>query len=137
MAFQLVYASSAVEPFSESQLLELLEVSRRNNAKVGVTGMLLYRGGNFIQVLEGDRAAVLAVFSRVSMDSRHRGVLRFLSSEVVERDFAGWSMGFRNVKDEALKTTPGFSAFLNVDQPEALDGSKAMKLLKTFRQNFR
>ncbi len=56
--FFLVYVSSAVRPFSRVDLDDLLATSRANNARVGITGMLLYKDGNFMQVLEGDEEAV-------------------------------------------------------------------------------
>ena len=59
--FHLVYVSSAVRPFSKSELVELLNVTRDNNSRLGVTGMLLYRDGNFMQVLEGGEPVVRAL----------------------------------------------------------------------------
>ena len=69
--YQLVYVSTATEPFSSEELTRLLETSRKNNTADGVTGMLLYHDGNFFQVLEGDRDAVIGVFRRVERDPRH------------------------------------------------------------------
>jgi hypothetical protein len=43
-----------------------MALSRENNAKRGVTGMLLYKEGNFIQVLEGDEREVRIVFTKRS-----------------------------------------------------------------------
>jgi hypothetical protein len=55
----LVYVSSAVNLFSDEDLIQLLEVSRRNNEKAEITGLLLYSSGNFMQTLEGPEKAVL------------------------------------------------------------------------------
>lgn len=132
MFFELVYASSAVAPFSSQELVELLAVSRRNNERVGVTGMLLHHDGNFIQVLEGEQSAVEQVFARVAADPRHRGVQRLFSEQREARDFRDWSMAFRNLSDPTFHTMPGFSEFLNHAVP--LTGSRARKLLQMFRQ---
>ena len=56
--FHLVYASSALQPFTKPELQALLEQARQKNAKLGVTGMLLYKDGNFMQVLEGEKETV-------------------------------------------------------------------------------
>jgi hypothetical protein len=52
--FSIVYVSSALKPFSKTDLLTLLEKSRENNTSLGISGMLLYKDGNFMQVLEGE-----------------------------------------------------------------------------------
>ena len=54
----LIYGSAAVDPFTEPELIALLEKSRANNQSLGVTGMLVYRDGNFLQVLEGEAEQV-------------------------------------------------------------------------------
>lgn len=56
--FRLIYVSSATAPFTEQQLEELLQESRRNNLSADITGMLLYREGKFMQTLEGPEVAV-------------------------------------------------------------------------------
>ena len=55
---QVVYASAAVEAFSEVQLVQLLARARTNNERLGVTGLLLYDEGSFLQVLEGDAKVI-------------------------------------------------------------------------------
>lgn len=64
--FGLVYVSSAVVPFSKAELLSLLTKSRENNSKVGLTGLLIYKDGSFMQVLEGEETAVLATHERIA-----------------------------------------------------------------------
>ena len=54
----LVYVSSATGKLGETDLLDLLEHSRRRNRALDLTGMLLYAGGNFFQVLEGEEKDV-------------------------------------------------------------------------------
>ncbi|MBE7158975.1 MAG: BLUF domain-containing protein [Rhodospirillales bacterium] len=136
--FCLVYVSSAVGVFSSEDLVALLATSRRNNARDGVTGMLLYRQGNFMQVLEGEEEKVRAVHERIQGDSRHRGLITLLQQPIEARQFGGWSMGFRNLSDPSLQKTPGYSDFLN--QPRRTDRffgtpSRVQKLLRMFRQN--
>ena len=63
--FQLVYLSSASQPFSEDDLVALLTQARQNNTAHGLTGMLLYKDGNFMQVLEGDEAEVRRLFHTI------------------------------------------------------------------------
>jgi hypothetical protein len=137
---QLVYVSSATEPFSAEDLTVLLERSRRRNAASGITGMLLYRGGNFMQVLEGDEGVVRALFAAIGRDRRHSGVLTLLDGPIAGRQFPDWSMGFRNLADEAVRQLPGFSEFLNTPltaQEFAGAPTRCQKLLQTFRRDMR
>ncbi len=134
--FSLVYASSAVELFSTTELVALLECCRRNNTAAGVTGMLLYKAGNFMQVLEGEEETVRRLHAKILCDPRHRGVLTLTEHMITERQFGGWSMGFRNLTDPALRTLPGYNEFLNVpldDAGFAAHPSRAQRLLATFR----
>ncbi|HVR76154.1 MAG TPA: BLUF domain-containing protein, partial [Planctomycetota bacterium] len=85
--FVLLYVSSAVKPFSQPALVKLLEKSHVNNAKRGITGMLLYKDGNFMQVLEGEEEAVRALYARIALDPRHRGLITLLQGPQAERQF--------------------------------------------------
>ena len=67
----LVYVSSAVKLFSDEELVQLLEASRENNSKIGVTGMLLYKEGNFMQLIEGPEESVRSLHAKISIDPRH------------------------------------------------------------------
>jgi hypothetical protein len=132
----LVYVSSAREKFTKEELVELLEQARRNNAALGVTGLLLYKDGNFMQVLEGDRDVVNTLYRKITLDPRHKGALKLLDEPVPARGFPDWSMAFRDLKSPELLSLPGFSEFLNETlAPESLAGEprRAEKLLNMFR----
>lgn len=72
----------------------ILARSRANNARVGVTGALMFNAGCFAQVLEGPGAAVEATFERIQQDERH-GEVTLLAFDAVEaRLFTDWSMAY-------------------------------------------
>jgi hypothetical protein len=100
---QLVYVSSAVRPFTDPQLRELLAKARANNIASGITGMLLHQQGAFLQMLEGDAAAVDPVFAKIEKDRRHASILVLTRIEVGGRTFPDWSMGFTDVTGSAKK----------------------------------
>ncbi len=138
--FHLIYVSSATVPFPETDLLALLERSRRNNVGVGITGLLLFRDGNFMQVLEGEEPAVRETHARILQDDRHRGAITLVKEAIAERTFADWSMGFRNLDSEDLRKTPGYSEFLNESwfgHKKNTDPRKAVQLLHFFRARLR
>lgn len=97
MLVHLVYVSSASRLFRPEDLADILAVSRRNNARAGITGLLLYAGGTIIQALEGPPSAVDEAYARIGRDDRHRGAQVLLREPTAERSFPEWAMGFRDV----------------------------------------
>ena len=95
---QLVYVSAASWAMSNDDLNGILDASRRNNGRDGVTGMLLYIDGGFLQVLEGPKAAVERIFAHIRRDSRHNALRVLIEQETDERQFGGWSMGFERLE---------------------------------------
>lgn len=131
MLKQLVYVSSAAHPFSDDELVQLLRVSRRNNAAAGVTGALLHADGNIMHVLEGPPEAVDAVFTRVRKDPRHHGVLLLLETHVEERSFADWSVGFLRLEDLTEEDRTAARSVYSLTEP----GPGAVRhLMGTFRK---
>lgn len=96
----IAYLSTAPAPPSPEQLDRILEVSQRNNAARGVTGMLCHYDGSFLQFLEGEPEDVDAVYGIISKDPRHQSVIRLYRREVSERLFGEWSMAL--VKPDAV-----------------------------------
>ena len=84
---RMIYCSQAEIDFSPDELVELLELARLKNAEVGVTGMLLYSSQSFLQVLEGEAAALESTYGRIIADSRH-SKLRLLMNIDVDVRFA-------------------------------------------------
>lgn len=111
--YRIVYVSAASELFDKPGLLDLLTQARDKNEKLGITGLLLYRDGDFIQLIEGERSAVLALFARIDADARHTGATVLFEGEAQKRLFDDWSMGFRDLSDPAVQTLPGFSQYMN------------------------
>ena len=72
--FHIAYVSSAATEFTKPQLRAILERSRERNLRLGITGLLLYRNGNFMQVMEGDEATVRELYRLVCNDPRHNGI---------------------------------------------------------------
>lgn len=109
---QLVYASAAERPFSDLELRELLRRARERNQALGVTGILLYDAGSFLQILEGDEQVVSDLFDRIRVDPRHGAVTPLLKQQVATREFANWSMGFVAASGAELSALPGYSDLL-------------------------
>ena len=140
MMYSLVYVSSATVAFPDAALRALLEQSRRDNAAREISGLLLYKGGNFMQLLEGEEQQVRSLYNKISLDRRHAGSLVLLQSHAQERMFPDWSMAFRDLNDPSVATLPGFSPYLNTDFNSAAfsaNPTRAQSLLQYFKQSMR
>jgi hypothetical protein len=109
---QVVYASKATHKMLPEDLAEILKIARSRNLAADITGILLYRRGHFLQVLEGPNERLTALLDKLSTDPRH-GSVRILSDGVVPaRAFGAWSMAFQDVSGLEPGALPGYSRFL-------------------------
>jgi hypothetical protein len=99
MIFQLCYTSTAAREMERDDLVEVLRISRAKNKALGITGLLLYSGNRFVQLLEGDETAVRETYRRIVEDGRHEGLELVFEQEVEERECPNWSMGFQALQD--------------------------------------
>jgi len=93
MLVRLMYASRATDSVDQEALLGILRQSKAGNAHLGITGVLCFSEGIFLQVLEGGRSAVNGLYHRIAADRRHTAVELLSYEEIDERRFAGWAMG--------------------------------------------
>lgn len=91
MVTQLIYMS---EPFGfDSAILAgILTTARRNNPRWDITGALICRQDVYLQLIEGDAAAIDMLFARISRDDRHLAVTVLNRAEVADRVFPDWAM---------------------------------------------
>jgi hypothetical protein len=130
---QLIYVSSASWLLSDAELIQLLQEARHNNESLGVTGMLVYCDGTFIQVLEGERSVVEQLFHRIENDPRHHRCVVLLRQDHIGRAFDGWSMGFRASSRAEVDSLTGYVDFFG-DRPVPERGAAAYTLLESFRR---
>ncbi len=133
----LTYTSSATHLLSVTQLVELIDQIRPKNDRLGVTGLLLYIGGNVIQTLEGPTDTVDALFEVISVDPRHTAVQVVDRRSVEDRVFPTWSMGFRNVSAREVAELQDFDEFArqSVGHDLGAHAASAFGLLERFRVN--
>lgn len=96
MLVRLLYASRAVDT-SPDAIEAILSQSRQHNPTCGITGILCYGGGIFLQAIEGGRAAVSELYGHIQRDPRHKDVVLLQYEEISERRFGGWTMGQVNL----------------------------------------
>jgi hypothetical protein len=130
MLVRLLYASRSATEIDEPLIAAILEHSRKYNLEHGITGILCtYSPGNvFLQLLEGGRAAVNALYGTIVRDPRHRDVTLLDYAEITERRFAGWRMGRVNLNRINQGTILRFSESAVLD-PFTMSGPTALALL--------
>lgn len=96
MLVRLLYVSRAVDPRPEV-IESILTQSRHFNPASGITGILCFGGGIFLQAIEGGRGAVSELYGHIQRDSRHKDVELLDFEEITERRFGGWTMGQANL----------------------------------------
>ena len=129
MLVRLMYASRAVSAVDQEALLAILRQCKSGNPEHGITGVLCYSDGIFLQVLEGGRSAVNALYNRIVADPRHTQVELMSYAEIGERRFAGWSMGQVNMARLNRALLLKYSATPTLD-PFSVSGDVSMALFE-------
>jgi hypothetical protein len=136
---RIIYCSQAKIDFSPEELVDLLDLARRENAKSGLTGMLLYCSQSFLQMLEGDPLALEATYTRIKADLRHTKLRMLMNADVSAPLFPDWTMGFEHVDDEELADElDGFTpetAYPLVNPDLITNGGVAQTLLTLYAKN--
>lgn len=108
---QVLYVSTTSEPMTAVSLLDLLTQCRKNNTEAGITGMLLYGNGTFLQAIEGEEDIVDPLVEKIMQDPRHAQIHTLHRKEIEAREYADWSMGYRQVTDDGLEEIEGLKQF--------------------------
>ena len=131
MLFTLVYISRETSPMSSKDLEDILSVSRRNNQPAEITGMLIFKNGEFMQALEGKRDDVEKLYRIISQDQRHKDILVLARKEIPQRCFEEWSMGFKHITEENLNGLVDPDSFFS-DKNDFNQCNTALNFLSSF-----
>lgn len=128
MLVRLLYASRAVDP-SDVAIESILSQSRQFNPTCGITGILCYGGGIFLQAIEGGRNAVNELYSHIVRDPRHKDVVLLHYQEIMERRFGGWTMGQVNTSRINASILLKYAEKPELD-PYAVSGAVSLALME-------
>jgi hypothetical protein len=136
---RIIYCSQGTIDFSPAELVALLELARQKNEESGLTGMLLYCSQSFLQVLEGDAAALESTYERIAIDGRHTKLRLLMNAVVPAPLFPDWTMGFEHIDDEELADeVDGFTPeteYPLVNPDLITNGGVAQTLLTLYAKN--
>ena len=134
--YYLIYSSRSTTDWEDSELDALLKISVKNNAKVNITGLLIFVRDRFVQMLEGDEEQVLALYEKISEDPRHNHVNILLSGNHFEeqRLFPDWSMAYRKLTLNEFMTISGYQDLESLFLHQSIDDRShpALVFLKHF-----
>ena len=128
MLVRLLYASRAVDPAAVA-IDEILAKSRLGNPSSGITGILCYGGGIFLQAIEGGRNAVSELYGHIQRDPRHKDVVLMHYEEISERRFSGWTMGQVNMSKINASILLKYAEKPELD-PYSVSGKVSLALLE-------
>lgn len=125
---RLIYASTVSEGFSADDIADILEAAKKHNTENNVTGVLCFTRKIFLQCLEGTRETVNRTYHKILNDPRHDNVVILDYQEVVERQFAHWSMGYIPETSITGPINLKFSGSSDFD-PYAMSGESVNRLI--------
>ena len=128
MLVRLLYASRAVDTSSDA-IEAILAQSRRHNPECGITGILCYGGGIFLQAIEGGRMAVSELYGHIQRDPRHKDLVLLHYEEIAERRFGGWTMGQVNMSKVNASILLKYAEMPELD-PYSVSGRVSLALLE-------
>jgi hypothetical protein len=128
MLVRLLYASRALDP-TKNAIDDILNQSRQYNPGSGITGILCYGGGIFLQAIEGGRMAVSELYGHIQKDTRHKDVVLLHYEEISERRFGGWTMGQVNMSKINTNILLKYAEKPELD-PYSVSGKVSLALLE-------
>lgn len=130
--YRLIYLSTATQDkMGYSDLVDLLAKSQYTNRTIDVSGILLHKDGEFIQVLEGEKKTVLDLFEKIKLDKRHTNIIIFYEKEIDKKYFEGYFMAFDS---EHYSNSNGFESLrdFNVDKIKNSTDDSVLLFLNKF-----
>lgn len=101
MLYELIYSSRANSNFKSSVLDDILTISRKNNTANNITGLLIFDGNTFCQILEGEKEALSMTYDKIKNDNRHIDHTLFHQGEIAQRNFSQWAMSYKRTQKAA------------------------------------
>ncbi len=129
MLVRLLYVSRSADANPSAATESILESARAHNLQNGITGILCYGGGIYLQAIEGGRNQVNALYAHILSDKRHQDVVLLHYEEIAERRFGGWTMGQVNLSKLNTSIVLKYSEMPELD-PYAVSGRVSLALLE-------
>jgi hypothetical protein len=133
MLVRLLYVSRALDPNDAQATQSILDSARGHNMSNGITGILCYGGGIYLQAIEGGRQPINELYGHIVRDQRHKDVVLLDYEEITERRFGGWTMGQVNLTKLNTSIVLKYSEKPELD-PYSVSGAVSLALLEELMQ---
>ena len=122
--FHFSYISKLSPEYDATHVVDIIKVSRKNNIKDHITGILVYDGERFFQYIEGPKATVLNLLSRLKSDHRHVGMsILFENAHYTNRFYNDWHLAYTYINEKDY-----------IDELKTLDYVEVINKIKNFRK---
>jgi hypothetical protein len=129
----LIYLSQATRPLSTKALTGLVDQAQLANARQHLTGVLVYSNKRFIQLLEGEPAALEQAYARIRQDPRHQHLCKVAHHSIEARRFAEWPLAFQSLSPTQFAHLAGYLAPTKSGPPLSVYGSGATSFVEALR----
>jgi hypothetical protein len=128
----LVYVSKAVSPYSLTDIDRLLQSARQRNEQHGLSGVLLYDNGDFMQYIEGPALGLSEIYPRIAASKMHHGIVELLREPLTALRFPQWSMAFRSPSGFGMSDPAQQSDLLSAHRAGGNTSPVAEQMLERF-----
>lgn len=135
MLANLIYVSVRKSGSDDNDIEDILAASRRNNAPLNITGILLHSDTHFFQYIEGDEETLDLLYDKIKRDQRHSNVILIAKSAINERNFPTWQMGGKRIDQDKIQFNTTLSEneqdeFRAIVAGKKLEGTRATNVLR-------
>jgi acylphosphatase len=117
-------------------LITIHKLSKKNNLALGITGVLFYHNGNFLQVLEGKKEHLEQLMNILKKDTRHTHITRIVDIEIPTRGFPDWNMDVFNLDAEVAIKRSDLTVYEKMFSTQCrMDSSVFIKMLKSLYED--
>lgn len=113
--YYLIYTSNPAKLMTDAALQNLLDISRINNSRFDVTGLLVCLPDSFIQLIEGPKSHIEQLYKNIQRDKRNIRVTTLLEGPIEQRFYPGWAMAYKKQEN-----TAGNGVSLNIQDEQVL-----------------
>ena len=99
MLIRTIYVSRSISSMP-LEIKEILLSSRKNNPVLGISGVMCFLDGVYLQYLEGEAAAVDALYKKIEKDPRHKDAKVLVHEPISTREYPKWSMALLTWNEE-------------------------------------
>ena len=131
--FQLFYVSTAVPSFDPAEIQSILRSAHSHNPTQDLTGVMMFRGSTFLQLLEGPEDNVRALYNKIGKDKRHRNLMTLMERTTDKRIFQDWSMAYHEIGPIDLKLISEVLSWRALVSGNDVDDVRVLRFLNLFQ----